>query len=164
MTPAKVLVSACLLGQQVRYDGGDNLLQHPLLTQLAAQQRIVAFCPECAGGLPTPRKPAEQQGERVVCADGEDVTAAFVRGAELAVAAAQSQGVVMALLKARSPSCGVGQVYDGSFSRTLVNGDGLTAMRLQAIGIKTFSELQLPQAMAWLTAVDAQSIFGREGV
>ena len=156
MTQAKVLVSACLLGERVRYDGADNLLQHALLTQLQAQQRIVPFCPECAGGLATPRKPAEQRGERIVCADGEDVTAAFTRGAELALAAAQQQHVVMALLKARSPSCGVGQIYDGSFSKTLVAGNGLTAAMLQAAGIVTFTELQLAEAQAWLAAFDAK--------
>lgn len=152
---AKVLVSACLLGELVRYDGGHNLQQHPLLAQLREQQRLVPFCPECAGGLQTPRPPAEQQGERVLTINGDDVTAAFQSGAELALQTAKAQGVVMAILKARSPSCGIAQIYDGSFSKTLIDGEGVTAARLQAAGIVTFSELQLLQASQWLAVYDA---------
>ncbi|KFZ36764.1 hypothetical protein HR45_14165 [Shewanella mangrovi] len=155
MSRAKVLVSACLLGQRVRYDGGDNRLQHPLLTQLSHEQRIVPFCPECAGGLATPREPAEQRGTQVITRSGRDVTAEFHRGAELALQVAQQHDVVMALLKARSPSCGVGSIYDGQFQRQLIAGNGVTAARLQAAGIKTFSEEQLAQASAWLAVYDA---------
>ncbi|QSX33359.1 DUF523 domain-containing protein [Shewanella avicenniae] len=155
MSRGKVLVSACLLGSAVRYDGRDNLIAHPLLQQLQTQQRLVSFCPECAGGLSTPRAPAEQQGNRVVTVAGKDVTAKFELGADLAVQTAQRQQVVMAVLKAKSPSCGVGQIYDGSFSKTLVNGDGVMAARLQAAGISTFSELQLTEASAWLANYDA---------
>lgn len=150
-----VLVSACLLGEKVRYDGGDNWQQHPLLAQLHQQQRIVPFCPECAGGLPTPRPPAEQQGARVITIDGADVTAEFQLGAQLALHTAQARGVVMAILKARSPSCGVAQIYDGSFSKRLIVGDGVTAACLQAAGIAVFSELQLDDASRWLAAYEA---------
>jgi uncharacterized protein YbbK (DUF523 family) len=149
MKVAKILVSACLMGEKVRYDGNDNLLQHPLMQRWQQEQRLLMICPEVAGGLSVPRAPAEQIGTRIITCDGADVTAAFQRGAWRAQRLAQQQGVVMAILKARSPSCGVGQIYDGSFSRRLIAGDGVTAAALRQLGIAVFSELQLDAAAAW---------------
>lgn len=149
MKVAKILVSACLMGEKVRYDGNDNLLQHPLMQRWQQEQRLLMICPEVAGGLSVPRAPAEQIGTRIITCDGADVTAAFQRGAWRAQQLAQQQGVVMAILKARSPSCGVGQIYDGSFSRRLIAGDGVTAAALRQLGITVFSELQLDAAAAW---------------
>jgi len=149
MKVAKILVSACLMGEKVRYDGNDNLLQHPLIQRWQQEQRLLMICPEVAGGLSVPRAPAEQIGTRIITCDGADVTAAFQRGAWRAQRLAQQQGVVMAILKARSPSCGVGQIYDGSFSRRLIAGDGVTAAALRQLGIAVFSELQLDAAAAW---------------
>jgi uncharacterized protein YbbK (DUF523 family) len=149
MKVAKILVSACLMGEKVRYDGNDNLLQHPLMQRWQQEQRLLMICPEIAGGLSVPRAPAEQIGTRIITFDGADVTAAFQRGAWRAQQLAQQQGVVMAILKARSPSCGVGQIYDGSFSRRLIAGDGVTAAALRQLGIAVFSELQLDAAAAW---------------
>lgn len=149
MKVAKILVSACLMGEKVRYDGNDNLLQHPLMQRWQQEQRLLMICPEVAGGLSVPRAPAEQIGTRIITFDGADVTAAFQRGAWRAQQLAQQQGVVMAILKARSPSCGVGQIYDGSFSRRLIAGDGVTAAALRQLGIAVFSELQLDAAAAW---------------
>lgn len=149
MKVAKILVSACLMGEKVRYDGNDNLLQHPLIQRWQQEQRLLMICPEVAGGLSVPRAPAEQIGTRIITCDGADVTAAFQRGAWRAQRLAQQQGVVMAILKARSPSCGVGQIYDGSFSRRLIAGDGVTAAALRQLGITVFSELQLDAAAAW---------------
>jgi uncharacterized protein YbbK (DUF523 family) len=149
MKVAKILVSACLMGEKVRYDGNDNLLQHPLMQRWQQEQRLLMICPEVAGGLSVPRAPAEQIGTRIITCDGADVTAAFQRGAWRAQRLAQQQGVVMAILKARSPSCGVGQIYDGSFSRRLIAGDGVTAVALRQLGIAVFSELQLDAAAAW---------------
>ncbi|MCL1075232.1 DUF523 domain-containing protein [Shewanella dokdonensis] len=149
MSRGKILISACLMGEKVRYDGQDNLITHPVIQGWQQAQRLLIICPEMAGGLPVPRAPAEQLGARVITCDGADVTAAFQRGAECARQLAQQQQVVMAILKARSPSCGVGQIYDGSFSRRLIAGDGVTAAALRQMGIKVFSELQLPEAIAW---------------
>lgn len=149
MKVAKILVSACLMGEKVRYDGNDNLLQHPLMQRWQQEQRLLMICPEVAGGLSVPRAPAEQIGTRIITCDGADVTVAFQCGAWRAQQLAQQQGVVMAILKARSPSCGVGQIYDGSFSRRLIAGDGVTAAALRQLGITVFSELQLDAAAAW---------------
>ncbi|QYK04921.1 DUF523 domain-containing protein [Shewanella zhangzhouensis] len=161
----KVLVSACLLGEAVRYDGKDNLVASSLWQGWQQEGRLVGICPECAGGLPTPRPPAEirrppaeivssvadiqaphsQASIRVVTVTGDDVTAAFVKGAEAALRLARDANIRFAILKARSPSCGKGQIYDGSFSRTLTDGDGITAALLSRHGIEVFTEYQLQQ-------------------
>ena len=109
----KVLVSACLLGQPVRYDGQSKGIVSDWLNELGAEGRVLSFCPEVAGGLPTPRPPAERQGERVVTEGGLDVTAEFDRGALLALELCQRQGIRFALLKEGSPSCGSGRIYNG---------------------------------------------------
>lgn len=111
---------------------------------LAADHRLVPICPETAGGLPTPRPAAELQPDgRVVTQAGDDVTAAHERGAAAAVTVAAAAGAVRAVLKARSPSCGCHAVYDGSFSRTLTAGEGLTARALREAGVAVESEEDL---------------------
>lgn len=105
----KVLVSACLLGAQVRYDGRDNLLDHPVIKRWQQQGRLVAACPETLGGLPTPRPPAEVQTRFpiLITTDAdEDVTPQFLSGAEQTLELAHKHGCCCALMKARSPSCG----------------------------------------------------------
>ncbi|WP_069885891.1 DUF523 domain-containing protein [Streptomyces luteocolor] len=138
-----VLVSACLRGVPCRYDGRDKA--SPRLAEAVAGREVVSFCPEAAGGLPTPRRPAELVGgdghdvldgtARVVEDTGRDVTAAFVAGARRALAAARHGGCTEALMMPRSPSCGRGAVYDGSFGGQLVAGDGVTAALLERNGI-----------------------------
>lgn len=151
----KVLVSACLLGQPVRYDGRAS--GHPdVLRGWQAQGRVVALCPEVAGGLPTPRPPAEipgGQGRQVLDAqaqvltiDGDDVTQAFVRGAQQALALVRRHAIAVAVLKSGSPSCGNRLTYDGSFSGVKVSGEGVTAALLRREGVQVFSELELEQA------------------
>lgn len=135
------LVSACLLGAACRYDGGSNPC--PRLAAVAALAQLVPVCPEQLGGLPTPRAPAERVDGRVLTRDGADVTAAFHRGAEQARRLADFFGARYALLKARSPSCGAGAVYDGSFSGRLVPGDGVAARLLREAGLRVFTEEQL---------------------
>lgn len=146
----KVLVSACLLGVRCRYDGKsvpcDALLQR--LDKLDA----VPVCPEILGGLPTPRTPSERQGDRVTAKDGRDVTAQYRRGAEEALRLAQLFGCRYALLKERSPSCGCGKIYDGSFTGTLTDGDGTAAALLCANGIQVFGETRLEQLLERLEA------------
>lgn len=158
----RVLVSACLLGQAVRYDGRDARASSGVLERWAAEGRIVPFCPEVAGGLGVPRPPAELRGGdgAEVLRGGarvrtrrEDVTEAFLAGAEAALAAAKSQGVVAAVLKDRSPSCASRFVFDGSFTGRLVKGVGVTAARLAAEGIRVFSEAELEEADGWLRAL-----------
>lgn len=154
MTVEKVLVSSCLLGQAVRYDGGHNLMESELVQTWLEQGRIVAICPECAGGLPTPRPPAERVGQRILTAQGEDVTHAFSLGADLALKLAQQEGVKVAILKARSPSCGNKQIYDGQFAKQLIAGQGLTAKKLSAAGITVFNECELSAAAAWVAELE----------
>jgi uncharacterized protein YbbK (DUF523 family) len=143
-----VLVSACLAGRACRFDGSAD--PHDAVGELVAAGRAVLVCPEVDGGLGSPRPPAEIVGgdggdvlagrARVVTKGGVDVTDAYVAGARRALEAAQRSGARRAILKARSPSCGRGRVYDGGFTRTLRDGDGVTAALLQAHGIEVLTE------------------------
>lgn len=150
----KILVSSCLLGQPVRYDGQSKGLTSNMLTQWLQEKRVVAFCPEVAGGLPTPRPPAEINLEKVIAVTGEDVTDEFQLGAEKALALCKSQQIKFALLKESSPSCGRNTMYDGSHRGVKVAGMGLTAEKLVKAGIQVFSEEQLPELMAALAIVE----------
>lgn len=154
MSP-KVLVSRCLLGHRVRYDGGASG-PYALLAQWQAEGRVIALCPEVAGGLPTPRAAAEIPGGQgvevlagkaaVITTEGEDVTEAFVSGARQALALVERHGIRIAILKANSPSCGNRLTYDGSFSGVKVEGQGVTAALLTRAGVQVFSELELEEA------------------
>lgn len=159
-----VLVSACLLGQPVRYNGQGKESGHAVLAQWRAEGRVVAVCPEVAGGLPTPRPPAEirqglgglavLRGEATVLAsDGQDVTLEFVHGAQQALTLARSKNIRLAVLKEGSPSCGSGYIYDGSYGGKRVVEQGVTAACLQAAGIAVFSELQWDEAAAYLAGL-----------
>jgi uncharacterized protein YbbK (DUF523 family) len=152
----KVLVSACLLGDAVRYDGQSKGAPHPVLSRWIAEGRVVKVCPEVAGGLPVPRPPAEQQPDgRVLTRAGADVTPAFERGAAEALRLARAHDVVCAVLKEGSPSCGSGFVYDGTFTRRALHGGlGVTARLLRGEGIAVFSELQWAEAGALVDRVD----------
>ncbi|MGY2289260.1 DUF523 domain-containing protein [Pseudomonas sp. SDO528_S397] len=155
----KILVSRCLLGHKVRYDGGASGPFDPLAAW-QAEGRVVALCPEVAGGLPTPRPSAEIPGgqgvdvwegrAQVLTAQGQDFTEAFLDGARQALALVQRHGIRIAVLKANSPSCGNVLTYDGTFSGVKVPGEGVTAALLKRHGVQVFSELQLPEALAAL--------------
>ena len=134
----KILVSACLLGVRCRYDGKSK--PHPAVERLMEQHTLIPVCGEILGGLPTPRVSAERQGERVVTADGCDVTAAYRRGAEEVLRLAERYGCTAAILKERSPSCGSGRIYDGTFTGTLTDGWGVTAELLRDHGICVIGE------------------------
>lgn len=154
MSP-KVLVSRCLLGHRVRYDGGASG-PYALLAQWQAEGRVIALCPEVAGGLPTPRAAAEIPGGQgvevlagkaaVITTEGEDVTEAFVSGARQALALVERHGIRIAILKTNSPSCGNRLTYDGSFRGVKVEGQGVTAALLTRAGVQVFSELELEEA------------------
>jgi len=146
-----VLISACLAGRACRFDGSSN--QDDQVSRLVAEGRAVLVCPEVDGGLGTPRPPAELVGgdgsdvlagrARVVTEQGRDVTGAYLEGARRALEACASSGARVAILKARSPSCGRGSIYDGTFSRRLVAGDGVTAALLREHGIEVLSDEEL---------------------
>ena len=133
-----ILISACLLGCACRYDGKSK--PHPDVQKLMEKHTLIPVCPEIYGGLPTPRPPSEIAGDRVINSEGKDVTAEYMRGAKEALRMAEQFGCTAAVLKAKSPSCGRGAVYDGTFSRTLTNGDGITVTLLQKHGIKVYTE------------------------
>nr|WP_199066508.1 DUF523 domain-containing protein [Chromobacterium sp. ASV5] len=149
-----LLISACLLGQPVRYDAASKPLPPERLARLTRDYRLVPVCPECLGGLPTPRPAAEITGgdaaavwqgrAKVATKAGDDVTAAFRRGAREALALARAEGCAQALLKANSPSCGGARVYDGSFSGCLRPGEGVAAHWLRRHGVEVINEDQLP--------------------
>ena len=134
-----VLVSLCLLGARCRYDGRSK----PVPLSVPEDWELVPVCPEQLGGLPTPRVPAEIRGERVMTRDGRDVTAEYRRGAEEALKIAEIFHCDTAILKENSPSCGCGGVYDGSFTKTLISSDGITASLLKAHGIRVLGESKI---------------------
>ena len=139
----RVLVSACLLGVNCRYNGIPK--EDAAVKELLSRKDIalIPVCPEQLGGLPTPRTPSERKGDGVVSSEGEDRTVAFTHGAEEALRLAKLYGCEAALLKERSPSCGNKEVYDGSFTGTLVRGEGVTAELLRKNGVKVFGESEL---------------------
>lgn len=139
----KLLISACLLGICCRYDGAGKPL--PEIEALAEAYELVPVCPEQLGGLATPRMPAERRAGRVLTRDGRDVTVQYQRGAQETLRIARLTGCTRALLKAKSPSCGKGLIYDGTHTGTLTVGDGVTAALLAENGIKVYTENELDQ-------------------
>ena len=161
----KILVSACFLGHEVRYDGQHSLLEHPQLKQWQEEGRIVHFCPEMAGGLTTPRLPAEITSRHpvmVVNIQGEDVTPQFLEGAELAVEKVIETGACCALLKSRSPSCGNRETYNGEFNGTLTPGSGVTASELQRHGIPVFNEREIDQLIEFIEMQETSDVIHSE--
>ena len=161
----KILVSACLLGEKVRYHGGDAECEHPALDRWRREGRLVAVCPEVAGGLATPRPPAEivrpgaggggVRGLAVVrTRDGMDVTAAYLAGADEALELVERHGIRVAILKDGSPSCGTSFTYDGTFSGARLAAPGVTAAMLAAHGVRLFSEREIDAADAWLRQLE----------
>lgn len=141
------LISACLLGSNCKYNGGNNYNQDVI--EFCKTHSFVPVCPEGISGLPTPRPPAEYQGDRIVDKEGRDVTEFFERGAELSLKKALKEAekcgekIEGAILKANSPSCGSGQIYGGAFDGVLVDGDGCFVRKLRERGIKVISEKEL---------------------
>lgn len=134
----KILISACLLGVGCRYDGKGNYMD--FVEQLKSRHQLIPVCPEQLGGLATPRCPAERQGEAVVTKDGRDVTKEYERGAREVLRLCRMFGCEAAVLKERSPSCGAGRIYDGSFKKKLVEGNGVCAQMLINEGILVVGE------------------------
>lgn len=140
---AKIIVSGCLLGIDCRYKG-DSKTNEKILS-LARKHTLICVCPEQMGGLATPRPPAEQKDGKVITEDGTDVTAQYTKGAEAVLRMALLNHADFAILKARSPSCGSGIVYDGTFTGTRVPGDGVCAALLKKNGIPVYTEEELGQ-------------------
>ena len=138
------IVSECLLGQNCKYNGGNNLNEE--VVEFCKNHKYVTVCPESAGKLPTPRPPAERVGASILTKEGKDVTDAFVRGADISLkscmemARISGEEIEGAILKANSPSCGIGQIYDGTFSGTLTEGNGVFAGMLKRLGVEIITE------------------------
>lgn len=138
-----ILISACLMGYECKYCGGSNKLEETGLSSLKEKYRIIPVCPESAGGLPTPRDPSERLGDKVVSSKGADVTAQYKKGGETALFLCGKYGCKKALMKAKSPSCGRDEIYDGTFTGTLVPGDGVAVEILKNSGVTVFTEDEL---------------------
>ena len=136
----KILISACLAGINCKFNGENNLLDSGILDEISKKYHLLFICPEVFGGLSTPREPAEMKGGLVVTKTAKDVSENFKFGAEICLKIAKLNGCKKAILKARSPSCGSGQIYDGSFSKKLIFGDGVAAKLLKENEILVFSE------------------------
>ena len=139
-----ILISACLLGVACRYDGLSKPLDREIIEKLRAKYHLIPICPEIMGGLPTPRIPAEISSDgKVLRRDGADVTENYIRGAQEALRLAEIFECDTALMKEKSPSCGAGKIYDGSFSKTLTSGNGITADLLQKNGLQIVGESEI---------------------
>ena len=150
------IISGCLLGQNCKYNGGNNRCQEVI--DFCEQKKYIAVCPESAAKLPCPRPPAERIGDRIVNNQGTDVTAQFEKGASLSLGTCRTLSMASgselegAILKANSPSCGCGRIYDGTFSSTLVEGNGVFAEMLLAEGIPVITEKDTETMKNWLAA------------
>ncbi len=133
-----IIVSACLAGLNCTYNLEDKTNKKVL--QLVKEGKAIPLCPEQLGGLPTPRTPSEQKGSKVFTKEGKDVTAKFQKGAEEVLKIAKLVNSKKTILKARSPSCGFRKIYDGTFTKTLIKGNGVTADLLNKNGIKILTE------------------------
>lgn len=132
------VVSACLAGCKCRYDGKDNLC--PKVKQLVEEGRAVTVCPEVMGGMTTPRIPSERKDSKIINSIGEDNTSYFIKGVEKSIEIVKEHNIKKAILKAKSPSCGNKYIYDGTFSKTLIEGKGLLAEKLSEIGVEIYDE------------------------
>jgi len=138
-----ILVSACLLGENCKYNGGNNRSERVL--RYVAGHEIIPVCPEMLGGLPCPRKPVEWVGERVLTCDGDDCTAAFRLGVQRVMNLIADKKIDLAILQSRSPTCGVKQIYDGTFSGTRIDGMGALARALHERGIPLMDAEDVPE-------------------
>ena len=130
----KILVSGCLLGEKCKYNGGSNYSEK--VAEYIKGHEVISVCPECLGGLPTPRVPAEIVNGVVTNREGKNVDAEFRKGAKIALEIAKKEKIDLAILQSRSPSCGVKQIYDGTFSGTRIDGQGVFARLLNENGFK----------------------------
>jgi len=141
MKKEKILVSACLLGINCKYDGSSN--KNEKILKLAKDFILIPVCPEIFGGLPIPREPAEKRGERVITKSGKDITEYFKKGAKEVLKIAKILKIKKAIFKQKSPSCGCGKIYDGTFSKRLIKGNGITTELLKKNKIEVLSEEEI---------------------
>ena len=145
-----VLISRCLLGINCRYDGKNNKIEN--LKEKFPQINFIDVCPEVDSGMPTPRKPCEIKNSKVINIDGKDFTKEFEKGSQIALELCKKYKIKVALLKAKSPSCGKDLIYDGTFSKKLKKSDGITCQVLKKNGIIIFSEKEIEDFYSYLSA------------
>lgn len=158
-----IIVSACLCGINCKYDGGNNLI--PFFLELLGNGELIPVCPEQLGGLPTPRNACELtggtgldviEGHALACTrDGREVTGSLLNGARETLNIAINAGVDGAVLKSRSPSCGSGMIYDGTFTGKFINGDGVTSALLKQHGIKVWNEQEYLHEKGVCTSIES---------
>jgi uncharacterized protein YbbK (DUF523 family) len=163
----KVLISACLLGERVRYDGKQVAMDSPILVQWQKEGRLIPFCPEVAGGLAVPRSPAEIRtgdGNDVLTGKAKifnfeqvEVTANFLKGSRQVIRFFDSNLIKLAILKSLSPACSINEIYDGTFSRRIKRGLGVFAAFLKSYPIKLFAEYELETANQYLLTLEKQT-------
>ncbi len=136
-----ILVSSCLLGNKCNYKGEDKYNEHVI--NYLKDKEYIAFCPECLGKMNIPRVPSEILHDKVLDKNGKDVTSHFILGADKSLFLAKKYNATIAILKAKSPSCGSKQVYDGTFTSTLIEGEGYTAKKLKDYGIIVYNEVDI---------------------
>jgi uncharacterized protein YbbK (DUF523 family) len=162
----KILISGCLMGQKVRYNGFDVPCDSEHIDQWREEQRIVTVCPEISAGLPAPRPSSEIKGgsgkdvlsgqAKVITHNGIDRTALFLKGAQFTLMLAKKHNIKVAILKSKSPSCGNNTIYDGTYSGNVVSGSGVTATLLMQNGIKVFNEFEIDQAAQYLVELEGK--------
>lgn len=140
-----ILISACLMGINCRYNGKSEIIKE--LEELKDKYNLIPVCPEIYGGLKTPRNPAERVNDKVLTNSGEDVTENYEKGAEEILKLAKFYDCKYAILKERSPSCGFGRIYDGTFSKTTIDGNGVTADLLAKNGVKIIGESKIKELL-----------------
>lgn len=140
-----ILISACLMGINCRYNGESEIVKE--LEELKNKYNLIPVCPEIYGGLKTPRNPAERVEDKVLTNNGEDVTEGYAKGAEEILKLAKFYDCKYAILKERSPSCGFGRIYDGTFSKTTIDGNGVTADLLAKNGVKIIGESKIQELL-----------------
>lgn len=138
MNKTKILISSCLLGSNCKYNGSNNYNESIKLA--FKDYQLIPICPEVFGGLSTPRNPSEIKNDKVISSTGDDVTEYFLKGARLSLYLAKENHIMYAILKQKSPSCGRGKIYDGTFSNNVIKGNGITTKLLEDNGIMVFTE------------------------
>lgn len=135
----KYIVSACLVGMNTKYNGGNN--KNEKIIEFLKDKEYITICPEVSGGLTTPRSPSEIMNNKVINKEGKDVTKEFNLGTKKEIERVKDFKATIAILKSKSPSCGLNYIYDGTFTSTLIEGDGVFVKELKKLGIKILTEL-----------------------
>lgn len=147
MSEKKILVSGCLFGWHCRYDDGDTPCLHPQFLKWKEEGRLIPVCPEVFGGLPTPRPDCQRTGDKVMSCVGGDCTEQYTKGANEALRLAKENDVALCIMKEDSPSCGSTHIYDGTFTDTIIDGQGLAVEYLRNAGYKVFSENMIEEVI-----------------